>query len=86
MAQFQPQYCYQTTKIETKNGNEISSQDVTECSDNPNNKHFLAFSGMAKKCREHYYDVWYHGKKQKQRGFVCQKLDGTWEVINHPYN
>lgn len=85
MAQFQPQYCYQTTTIETNN-NTVNSKGLTECTDNPKNKHFLAYSGMAKDCREHYYEIFLNGKMQRQRGFVCQKLDGSWEIVNHPFN
>lgn len=86
MAQFQPQYCYQTTTIETTNGDTVNSKGLTECTDNPKNKHFLAYSGMANDCREHYYEIFLNGKMQRQRGFVCQKLDGTWEIVNHPFN
>ncbi len=86
MAQFQPQYCHTKSNYTLDNGNTASSRIDVNCTDDPNDKHFLAYSGMAKKCREHYYNVWYHGKQQKQRGFVCQKLDGSWEVLNHPYN
>ena len=86
MAQFQPQYCHTKSNYTLDNGNTASSRIDVNCTDDPNDKHFLAYSGMAKKWREHYYNVWYHGKQQKQRGFVCQKLDGSWEVLNHPYN
>ena len=85
MAQFKPQYCYQTTTINTQNGNTVNSQGKTECSDNPNNKHFLAYSGMAKDCREHWYDIVIGGTPVKQRGYECQKLDGSWEVLHNPY-
>ena len=90
MAQFKPQYCYQTTTINTDNngtGNStVSSKGVTECTENRNNKHFLAYSGMAKDCREHWYEIILDGKIVPQRGFVCQKLDGSWEIVGHPYN
>lgn len=86
MAQFKPQYCYQTTTINTQNGNTVNSQGVTQCSDNPENKHFLAYSDIAKNCREFFYDMWLNNNVEKQRGFICQKFDGTWEIVNHPYN
>ena len=86
MSQFQPQYCHQTTTINTNNGQTVNSKGLTECTDNPKNKHFLAYSGIAKTCREHFYEIWLNGKAVKQRGFVCQKLDGSWEIVNHPYN
>lgn len=86
MAQFQPQYCHTESQKTLVNGDTASSRVDVKCTDNPEDKHFLAYSGMAKSCREHYYYVWYHGKKQRQRGFVCQKIDGSWEVVNHPFN
>ena len=86
MAQFEPQYCHTKSKYTLKNGNKANSRVDVNCTDNPKDKHFLAYSGMAKDCREHYYEIFLNGKMQRQRGFVCQKLDGSWEIVNHPYN
>ncbi len=86
MAQFQPQYCHTQSKHSLVDGSTASSRVDVNCTDDPADKHFLAYSGMAESCREHYYDVWYHGKKVTQRGFVCLKPNGRWEVVNHPFN
>tara|TARA_A100001035_G_scaffold275845_1_gene269840 strand:+ start:676 stop:1008 length:333 start_codon:yes stop_codon:yes gene_type:complete len=86
MSQFKPQYCYQTTTINTTDGTNVNSKGVTECTDNPNNKHFLAYSEIAKDCREYWYDIWLNGKAVAQRGYVCQKINGEWEIVSHPYN
>ena len=86
MAQFQPQYCHTDSQHTLENGNKANSRVDVRCTDNPKDKHFLAYSGMAKTCREHYYDIWLNGKAVTQRGFVCQKIDGSWEIVNHPYN
>tara|TARA_B100000242_G_scaffold235036_1_gene174915 strand:+ start:892 stop:1224 length:333 start_codon:yes stop_codon:yes gene_type:complete len=86
MSQFKPQYCYQTTTINTTDGNTVNSKGITECSDNPKNKHFLAYSEIAKDCREYWYDIWLNGKAVAQRGYVCQKINGEWEIVSHPYN
>ena len=86
MAQFQPQYCHTDSHYTVKNGNKANSRVDVRCTDNPKDKHFLAYSGMAKTCREHYYEIWLNGQAVQQRGFVCQKLDGSWEIVNHPYN
>jgi len=86
MAQFEPQYCHTNSKYTLKDGNKANSRVDVNCTDNPKDKHFLAYSGMAKDCREHYYEIFLNGKMQRQRGFVCQKLDGSWEIVNHPYN
>ena len=51
MAQFQPQYCHTDSEYTLKNGNKANSRVDVTCTDNPKNKHFLAYSGMAKTCR-----------------------------------
>jgi hypothetical protein len=86
MAQFEPQYCHTKSKHTLQNGDTASSRVDVNCTDDPKDKHFLAYSGMAKDCREHYYEINLNGKRIRQRGFVCQKLNGAWEIVNHPYN
>lgn len=86
MAQFQPQYCHTAEDITLQNGETVNSNVRLTCTDNPEDKHFLAYSGIAKNCREHWYEIIIAGKWEKQRGFVCQKFDGSWEIVNHPYN
>lgn len=86
MAQFEPQYCHTKSNHTVVNGNTASSRVDVNCTDDPEDKHFLAYSGIAKNCREHFYDIWINGQPEKQRGFVCQKFDGSWEIVNHPYN
>lgn len=44
------QYCYQTTKIYT-NGENVSSQGVTECTDKPRVEHVVKDVGVASDCR-----------------------------------
>ena len=86
MARFEPQYCHTKSEYTLKNGNKANSRVDVNCTDDPKDKHFLAYSGMAKDCREHYYVINLNGKRVRQRGFVCQKIDGSWEIVNHPYN
>lgn len=45
------QYCYQTTKIYTKDNNNVSSEGVTECTDKPRVEHVVKDSGVASDCR-----------------------------------
>lgn len=85
MAQFEPQYCHTKSNTTLTNGSTVSSQTDITCTDDPKDKHFLAYSGIAETCREHYYYVWYNGQKHRQRGYVCQRPDGRWEVLNHPF-
>ena len=86
MAQFEPQYCHTDSEYTLQNGNKANSRVDVKCTDNPNNKHFLAYSGVAKECREYFYEINLNGQDQYQRGYVCQKMDGTWEIVSHPYN
>lgn len=86
MAQFQPQYCHTKSNHTLVNGETASSKVDVNCTDDPADKHFLAYSGVAKNCREHFYEIYLAGRWEKQRGFVCQKFDGSWEIVNHPYN
>lgn len=85
MAQFQPQYCHTAENIHINNGETVSSDVKLNCTDNPADKHFLAYSGLAKNCREYFYEINLAGKWEKQRGFVCQKFDGSWEIVHHPF-
>ena len=86
MAQFEPQYCHTDSEYTLQNGNKANSRVDVKCTDNPKNKHFLAYSGVAKECREYFYEINLNGQDQYQRSYVCQKMDGTWEIVSHPYN
>lgn len=85
MSQFEPQYCHTNEDIVLKDGQTVSSDVRLTCTDNPADKHFLAYSELAKNCREHFYQINIAGKWERQRGFVCQKFDGSWEIVNHPF-
>lgn len=45
------QYCYQTTKIYTKDGDFNSSEGLTECTDKPRMEHVVKDKGVASDCR-----------------------------------
>lgn len=44
------QYCYQTTKIYTQ-GDNVSSEGLTECTDKPRVEHVVKDTGVASDCR-----------------------------------
>tara|TARA_B110000285_G_scaffold76659_1_gene88308 strand:- start:1902 stop:2261 length:360 start_codon:yes stop_codon:yes gene_type:complete len=44
------QYCYQTTKIRTQ-GEYVSSEGLTECTDKPRMEHVVKDAGVASDCR-----------------------------------
>lgn len=80
------QYCnLKTETINTvdSNGMVIDSKttEVLVCDDSV--KDFLAYSGIAKECREYYYHINLKGYLMKKKGYVCEKLDGSFEIV-HP--
>ena len=56
------------------------SIETLHCDDGRND--FLAFSGIAKECKEYWFEMYIGGKFQRKRGYVCQKFDGSWEMVN----
>lgn len=74
------QFCYSKGTIEQTNNDTVNSKFVHECDDRPANNWQLQL-GIAENCRPHYYDVFLQGKRVTRRGYVCQKFDGSWEVV-----
>ena len=74
------QFCYSKGTIEQTNTDTVNSKFVYECDDRPANNWKLQL-GIADNCREHWYDVFLNGKRVQRRGYVCQKFDGSWEVV-----
>ena len=70
------------SKIIIEKGEVIDKQSVETliCDDGRND--FLAFSGIAKECKEYWFEMYVAGKWQRKRGYVCQKFDGSWEMVN----
>ena len=93
MAQFEPQYCHTKSKYTLKNGNKANSRVDVNCTDNPKDKHFLAYSGMAKDCREHYYEIFLNCSvedcsKRDYKGNYQKALSGELDNfigISEPY-
>ena len=42
------------------------------------------YSGIAKECREFWFDIVLSGTFVKRKGYVCQKFDGSWEIVYNP--
>lgn len=70
------QYCYADKTIKTIDGT-VSSESIVECTDRPANNWQLQL-GISDDCREHYYT---DSNGTKRRGYVCQKFDGSWEIV-----
>lgn len=69
------QYCYTDEVIENFNGN-VSTSTKVECTDRPVDN-WKKQIGIADNCREY----WYKTRQGDRRGYVCQRLDGYWEVV-----
>ena len=45
-------------------------------------KDFLAYSGIAKECKEYWFDMYIANEWIRKKGYVCQKFDGSWEMVS----
>lgn len=77
-----PQYCHTSQIIETKNGEKVESTTVVECTDDQIKKMSSVRLGLSNNCGEFTYWMQIGGRNVQRKGISCQKLDGTWEVIN----
>ena len=81
------QYCNIETKtlVKKDNSGKIIDQQAMEkvvCDDGV--KDFLVYSGIAKECREFWFEIILNNKRTPKRGYVCQKFDGSWEIVHNP--
>lgn len=78
---YQSQYCYTDERI-VQNGNTIDKSTVLECTDRPSRQTEIQRAGIDPACREFWYPEIRYGKRVMSRGVVCEKYDGTSEIIN----
>ena len=75
----------ETTITVTNNANgtqERSSVRQVKCNDNKIQRMFQMQSGMARNCGEFSYWSKLGGYDVQRKGVSCQKLDGSWEIVN----
>jgi len=77
-----PQYCYTSQTIQTKNGEKVNSETTLECTDDQIKRVAVSRLGMAPNCGEFTYWMQIGGRDVQRKGISCQKLDGSWEVID----
>lgn len=77
-----PQYCYTSQKIVTEDKETVSSQTEVDCTDDQIKRLAVARIGMAPNCGEFTYWMNIGGNNVQRKGISCQKLDGSWEVVN----
>jgi len=78
----QPQYCHTSQEILIRNGEKVDSATLVECTDDQLKRLAVARIGMAPNCGEFTYWMQIGGRDVQRKGISCQKLDGSWEVIN----
>ena len=82
------QYCYQTTKIYTQ-GNNVSSEGLTECTDKPRVEHVVKDVGVASDCRmSRPLDTSQNDPKAGET-LLCKFTDHrgntTWRPVNEAF-
>jgi hypothetical protein len=77
-------YCYTNQDIKVQNGERVSSETRLQCSDNPVDRMAIRNYGISPHCGEYKYYMTLQGRVVERRGYACQKMDGTYEVVPHP--
>lgn len=77
-----PQYCYTSQTITTQNKETVDSKTVLECTDDDVKRITTARLGMSHNCGEFTYWMQIGGRDVQRKGVSCQKLDGSWEIVN----
>lgn len=77
-----PQYCYTNQAILVQNGEKVESATLVECSDDQVQRLTAKRLGMASNCGEFTYWMQLGGKNVQRKGISCQKMDGSWEIVN----
>jgi hypothetical protein len=79
---YTPQYCYTDQAIVKQDGTNVSSATVVQCTDRPGQQMQIARAGIDSKCEEFFYPERRWNTTVEVRGVRCEKLDGSWEVLN----
>lgn len=77
-----PQYCYTSQTIKTQNGEKVNSETTLDCTDDQIKRLTEKRLGMAPNCGEFTYWMTIGGNNVQRKGISCQKLDGSWEIVN----
>lgn len=77
-----PQYCHTSQNIVIRNGEKVDSATLLECTDDQIKRMPAVRLGIAPNCGQFSYWMQIGGNHVQRKGISCQRLDGTWEVIN----
>ena len=78
----QGQYCYTDQEIHIDQAGEIDSTTTLECTDRPGAQAAIQRAGIDVGCEEFWYTETRNGSNFPVRGVRCEKLDGSWEILN----
>lgn len=77
-----PQYCHTSQDIVIRNGEKVDSVTMVKCDDDQLNRLTERRLGMASNCGEFTYWMKIGGRDVQRKGISCQKVDGSWEIVN----
>ena len=77
-----PQYCHTSQNIVVRNGEKVDSATLVKCTDDQIERLTARRIGVAPNCGQFTYWTQIGGQNVQRKGISCQKLDGTWEVVN----
>lgn len=75
-------YCYTDQTIVKDNDTTVNSRTVLECTDRPGQQTAIQRAGIDASCKEFWYEEIRWGKRTPVRGVMCEKLNGTYEIVN----
>jgi hypothetical protein len=79
---YQPQYCYSEQVVQLQGRNRVEASSTQHCSDSPGQQVAKQRAGIDKNCKEFWYTENRGNRLVDIRGVRCEKLDGTWEIID----
>lgn len=79
---FSDQYCHTSQTITTRDKENVSSETVVKCSDDPVEQYKPAKMGVAKDCHEVVVPMNIGGRLVQERMYACQKLNGRYSVVS----
>jgi hypothetical protein len=76
-------YCYTSKDVVVKDGVTVSSETRVRCNDDPIETIPIKKMGISPRCLEHpYRHQLPTGRIVEGVNYVCQKRDGSWEIID----
>jgi hypothetical protein len=77
------QFCYTSKDITVQDGEKVKSQTQVRCNDDPIETIPIKKMGVSPKCFENPYQQRLpNGRLVEGINYVCQKRDGSWEIID----